>query len=285
MATITAFQPFNVDTYKSWLWQWPSPVTNFTEITVTAGETVQVYHADGIFTYHDSGITSGSIVSTTLTLDGVAQWTVTDVGRATRVLTTLIGDVPLLMTYVHGGSDTFNGSSGADTADGFGGNDILNGNAGNDVLRGSEGKDTLNGGADADTLIGGDGADKLNGGSGGDVLRGLDGADVLTGGANADRFDFDDPADTTGVLCDRITDFSRSQGDKIDLSTIDANGNAAGNGKFQLISGPFSGNSTGKLYFDAHSHTLFGSTDADTQAEFSIVLPTMNSIVVGDIIL
>ena len=66
---------------------------------------------------------------------------------------------------------------------------------------------------------------------------------------------------------------------------IEQLGSAAGNGKFSLRASPFSGDSTGKLYFDAKSHILFGSIDADTQAEFSILLPNMNNIVVGDIIL
>jgi hypothetical protein len=47
----------------------------------------------------------------------------------------------------------------------------------------------------------------------------------------------------------------------------------------------FTGDSTGKLRFDTATHILYGSTDADTAAEFAIVLTGVNSLSATDFIL
>ena len=69
--------------------------------------------------------------------------------------------------------------------------------------------------------------------TGGPVVRRC--GDLLTGGGGADRFDYDSPFDTYPAMADVITDFSRAQGDKIDLSTLDANLEMSGNQAFQFI--------------------------------------------------
>ena len=75
---------------------------------------------------------------------------------------------------------------------------------------------------DDDLIIGGEGNEMLIGGAGDDVLVG----DVLTGGEGSDRFvynPFDSSRDDTIDISpyrDIITDFSSSEGDKIDLSAI-----------------------------------------------------------------
>ena len=63
------------------------------------------------------------------------------------------------------------------------------------------------------TLTGDATNNNLVGGSGNDTFLGLGGQDTLTGGLGADRFRFNSP--TEGM--DTITDFSKSQGDKIEL--------------------------------------------------------------------
>ncbi len=72
--------------------------------------------------------------------------------------------------------------------------------------------------------INGDGAaDMLIGLAGDDVVTGGAGTDVMTGGAGADRFVFNaGDSGATAATADRITDFSRAEGDKIDLSAVDA---------------------------------------------------------------
>lgn len=99
------------------------------------------------------------------------------------------------------------GTAAGDRLSGGGGNDTLLGEAGNDILYGNAGDDRLSGGSGNDVLVGNDGADRLTGGTGGDLLL---------GGAGADTFVFAS-MDERG---DRIYDFSRAGGDRIDLSGI-----------------------------------------------------------------
>ena len=164
---------------------------------------------------------------------------------------TVEGVFGTLTTPVRGGSVqvagieslTFDGGWGDDTLDGSAANGPLlgRGGAGDDRLAGGSGDDSLLGGAGRDVLLGGAGDDTLDGGSGNDVLVGGLGADVLTGGAGADVFRFvgeDDlvaPEDRVGP--DRITDFSRARGDRIDLRGIDADVTAAGDQGFLFANG------------------------------------------------
>ena len=99
------------------------------------------------------------------------------------------------------------------------GADSITGAAGSDSLRGEQGNDTL---------VGLGGADTLDGGLGADVLNGGDGADVLTGGSGQDIFVFSALSSSDPANPDRIIDFEgagANQGDKINLSAIDADGN------------------------------------------------------------
>ncbi len=72
------------------------------------------------------------------------------------------------------------------------------------------------------TVDGSNKAEWIAGLSGADRLIGHGAADVLTGGAGADRFVYLDRADSGTSLDseDRITDFSHSEGDRIDLSAL-----------------------------------------------------------------
>lgn len=141
---------------------------------------------------------------------------------------------------LRGGNDIALGGAGADRLFGELGMDDLAGDSGNDRLFGGDGDDVLRGGLDNDVLYGGNGRDGLLGGSGGDilfgessndilsgeggndVLRGGAGVDILLGGAGVDYFRFVNgesnasSVNTTAYL-DSIQDFSRAQGDKIDL--------------------------------------------------------------------
>jgi VCBS repeat-containing protein len=82
---------------------------------------------------------------------------------------------------------------------------------------------TIIGTSRSDILRGGAGGQTLIGGGGNDVLIGVGGADTLIGGAGADTFTYVVLADSprSGVTAtDTITDFSKLQGDKVDLSSI-----------------------------------------------------------------
>lgn len=137
------------------------------------------------------------------------------------------------------GSNYLRGEDGADSIRGGTGFDDINGNAGNDLAAGGDGVDWVVGGRDNDTLygeagddivygnmgddlcVGGVGNDLIRGGQGNDSLVGDDGDDwmsgdrgddTMAGGAGADTFySFGD----AGI--DRVIDFNRAQGDKVQL--------------------------------------------------------------------
>jgi Ca2+-binding RTX toxin-like protein len=147
------------------------------------------------------------------------------------------------------GDDFIQGGAGRDTLYGDAGADHMVGGAGNDVLRGLDGDDLI-GGQDGDDLIeGGAGRDVLYGDAGDDVILGGTGLDQLFGQAGADRFVFTALADSLatsgpgvgeGLTADWVRDFSAAEGDRIDVSGIDADAGLAGDQAFVLVSA-FSG--------------------------------------------
>ena len=103
-----------------------------------------------------------------------------------------------------------------------GANQVTGGNTGAQIvansasassLQGGSGDDVLWGGGFNDVLSGGLGNDMLRGGAGADTLSGGAGQDKLVGGAGADNFVFGGP----GWGYDQIFDFSRTEGDRIDM--------------------------------------------------------------------
>ena len=96
--------------------------------------------------------------------------------------------------------------------------------------------DRLEGDSKANVLQGIEGSDILFGNGGNDVLMGGAEYDVMLGGGGADRFRYVAASDAApGPIRDSINDFSRSQGDKIDLREIDANEQMDGNQAFQFV--------------------------------------------------
>ncbi|MBX9255762.1 FG-GAP repeat protein [Desmonostoc muscorum CCALA 125] len=134
-------------------------------------------------------------------------------------------------------------------------NDVINGQGGNDIINGNNGDDLLRGGEGDDILIGGQGNDTVVGGKGNDVL---------IGGVGADFFAYNSDAQftTTAVGVDTITDFNRSEGDKIvlDKTTFSAITSAVGTGfsntnDFQITN--LAGTSTATIVYDSVSGQLF----------------------------
>jgi Ca2+-binding RTX toxin-like protein len=138
------------------------------------------------------------------------------------------------------GDDTLLGGDGEDYLYGRDGDDTLNGGAGEDRLDGGNGDDHLLGGAGTDWLDGGAGNDTLNGGAGDDQLIGGPGSDILAGGTGADTFIFgqiETGFQTQGghSAVTSIADFNASEGDRIDLSRVDADTSTSGNQDFHFI--------------------------------------------------
>lgn len=150
------------------------------------------------------------------------------------------------LLFSDGGNNLLDAGPGNDVLVDTGSNDTLLGGDGNDILTcsvndktladGGTGNDTLRGGFGDDTLIGGAGNDvflisnafasvtghtvSVSAGDGDDVLLfyGAPGATIsVSGGNGADIFRFVDFDATNSVV---ITDFSKAQGDKLDLLSL-----------------------------------------------------------------
>jgi len=113
------------------------------------------------------------------------------------------------------------------------GNDAVVGTNGNNIMYGGDGNDNLNAMGGNDTVYGGYGDDLIGGGIG---------KDLLDGGAGADTFKYlfvtGSPNNSSR---DTIQNFFHNEGDKIDISGIDANVLVGGNQSFapaQLIWNP-----------------------------------------------
>jgi serralysin len=150
------------------------------------------------------------------------------------------------------------------------------GNAGDDLLEGNSSKNLLRGRAGADTILGAGGNDTLWGGVG---------ADSLKSGAGRDIFDYRDIAE---IDDDIIADFKHKQ-DRIDLSHIDANLLAAGNGRFAFVAqqGNALHGTAGELrWYQSAGHTLVvGDIDGDGAADFLLDLVGSKALTKGDFIL
>ncbi|OWJ63580.1 calcium-binding protein [Inquilinus limosus] len=221
------------------------------------------------------------------------------------------------------GGDTLSGDAGANLLQGWNGNDVLRGRGGADTLNGGAGTDltsywgeatgvtvnlatgtgsggnaagdtyvsieNVNGSNGGDTLIGGAGANALAGYGGNDLIRGGAGKDTLTGGVGADRFVYAATADSTvGANADRITDFSHAQGDRIDLSLMDANTGAAGDQAFTFIGTGLYTGVAGQLRFAVTAPgvtTVAGDVNGDGASDFHIQLTGTIALVATDFVL
>jgi Ca2+-binding RTX toxin-like protein len=153
------------------------------------------------------------------------------------------------------------------------GNDSLSFTAANDTAWGNDGNDTLRGNTGDDTLYGGNGDDILSGGLG---------ADILGGGAGADSFVFRTPGESqinplmaagaNGI--DHIVDFSSIEGDKIDLSGIDADTGILDNQAFSFIgSDAFTAIGQVRAFVNGSGDTVIEANNRDDlQADMVIIL-------------
>ncbi|ADC61231.1 calcium-binding protein [Allochromatium vinosum] len=132
------------------------------------------------------------------------------------------------------------------------------------------------------TLTGNALSNTLSGLGGNDVLDGAGGQDSLTGGGGADRFVFSVVTDTSASMPDVITDFTRSQSDKIDLSLA-----TFYEGVFKFVGiKAFSGVSGELRYQTLSNKTLItGDTNGDKVADFAIELTGAIAMQASDFVL
>lgn len=163
-------------------------------------------------------------------------------------------------------------------------NAVLAALANNASLTGNAGKNVLTGNASANALKGGAGVDTLNGGAGDDTLIGGAGKDVLSGGAGNDIFKLEKLIESglTATVRDTVQGFVRGQ-DKLGLSSLDANSTVTGNQAFSaFINSTAEFTKAGQLQFK--NGVLYGNTDNDAAAEFSIALTGISTLTMSDVI-
>jgi Ca2+-binding RTX toxin-like protein len=175
------------------------------------------------------------------------------------------------------------GGAGRDALSGI---EDLRGSRHGDVLSGSEHANTLAGDDGADVLNGREGNDRLLGEKGADTINGGLGADQLFGGTGADRFVFAAIEEST-VLAkgrDYIRDFSHAEGDRIDLSAIDAVAGGADTA-FSFV-GRFSGQA-GQLRVEVKDgfSLVLGDLDGDRAADFAIQVTSDVALTASDFVL
>jgi serralysin len=206
------------------------------------------------------------------------------------------------------GNDVLDGGAGIDTASYAGGSAAVRvslastgaqatGGGGNDTLMGIEnlvggtGADLLIGDGGANVLDGGNGADQLSGGGGADVLIGGGGRDMLEGGDGGDVFRFaaiGDLAGTSATTADVILDFNRAQGDRIDLSGIDAvKQTSAVNEAFSWIGSAAFSKVAGQLRYEVINGVglVSGDIDGNGTADFAIRIEKAPPLAALDVIL
>lgn len=178
------------------------------------------------------------------------------------------------------GNDVITGGYGPDRLYGFAGHDRMDGGGLDDRLAGGSGNDSIRGGLGRDWLYGEDGNDRLQGGPD---------ADRLHGGAGADTFVFRSLHDSTVARSgrDTIRDFSRKEGDRIDLKGIDADKTVKGDQAFDFIGTEKFHGKAGELRYATKSGDtiLQGDVDGDGTADFSILLDATEHLKAGDFLL
>nr|WP_184148067.1 right-handed parallel beta-helix repeat-containing protein [Amaricoccus macauensis] len=182
------------------------------------------------------------------------------------------------------GNDVMQGNAGNDTINGESGHDQLYGGLGDDLLNGGMGNNRIFGEAGNDTLFSLNGGDWLDGGAGNDLLRSGAGKDTLIGGTGADSFVFSVVTDAgNGLKSDEIRDFSSLQGDKINLSGIDADTGTTGNQAFTFIgANAFSGIAGELQYVNGR---LAGDINGDGVTDLFLNLIGNPALSGGDILL
>jgi len=199
------------------------------------------------------------------------------------------------------GSDRVDGGAGSDTVEYYGAEggvavDLQTGTAGESAggfvdrlvsienAAGSVHADVLSGSNAANRLLGDAGDDLLSGRGGDDILAGGAGADRLEGGSGADLFVFAE-ADAGR---DVIADFDAAEGDRIDLSGIDADPVTwwADDAFTWVGAAAFSG-AAGELRVAAADGgwEVSGDIDGDRVADFAILVASPAPLTAGDFVL
>jgi Ca2+-binding RTX toxin-like protein len=128
-------------------------------------------------------------------------------------------------------------------------------------------------------------ANRLIGNEGDNDLTGLKAKDLLLGNDGADTFVYTAINQSTvkGSGRDTIADFTRADGDLIDLSAIDAKG-GSGNQAFTWIGKQNFDDKKGELHYVVQNGNAIvqGDTTGDGKADFAILVKGVTSLNAGD---
>jgi VCBS repeat-containing protein len=155
-----------------------------------------------------------------------------------------------------------------------------------DIIYGEAGDDEITSGGGADTVFGGLGRDTIDGGTGNDIISGGADRDDLTGGAGADIFRYYLATESSVATFDRIRDFNASEGDRIDLSLIDASTLVGENNAF-VFATSFTG-IAGQLVIVSMGSDLYhvrGDTNGDGVADLQIEVKAKSALLASHLIL
>jgi Ca2+-binding RTX toxin-like protein len=245
--------------------------------SITLGTLGASYKSDGSFTQDGSGRVTN--VSSSVEITGLSISNGPSGGEFHNITASFMksaGDVrqanaDLLKQILAGEASNVIGSTGHDTYTGTSFSDTIRGRGGNDVLNGAGGKDTIRGDAGNDKIYGGIGADKLY------------------GGAGRDTFIFKTTKESTKGAGGRDTvyDFSKTQGDKVNLSAIDANVRKGGNQAFTFIGEEGFHKQAGELRFQKSGSTtyVYGDVNGDGASDFAIAFKKTITFEKGDFVL
>ena len=204
----------------------------------------------GNFSISAKNNTTGAVTTTKTTLAGgyelelaAGNYTISfsAPGYQTTTKQATIGTTNIKLDLIDPvGTQTINGTAGADSLLGTTNNDVIFGLGGNDVLNGNAG------------------SDRIDGGSGNDRIIGANGSDVLIGGSGQDTFVFNAPL-SRGL--DTISDFS-SIDDVIYLARTNFPGLTAG----QLPTAAFhigtsAHDTSDRIIYDSTTGALLFDTD------------------------
>jgi Ca2+-binding RTX toxin-like protein len=169
--------------------------------------------------------------------------------------------------------------------------DVLHGTGGADIIKGLGGNDTIYGHSGDDRIIGGRGADLLIGGAGHDTFVFTSIYDSAPNQSGIVNNGFYSPISGLGQR-DIVTDFTHGQ-DKIDLSAIDANTQAAGNQAFAWRGQGIFTHTPGQLIEKIYDQPgtkgdqtiIYGDINGDARADFQIELVGLKHLVASDFVL
>ncbi|MEQ1827463.1 MAG: Ig-like domain-containing protein [Pirellula sp.] len=241
-------------------------------VAIAAGGTGVIYTVGNALQALNAGQSATEIFSYTIVDSAGAQST------ATVTITIIGADEPVI--YVNPPAPPTGAMVG--TAN----DDVMVGTAAADIIYGQLGDDEIDGGGGDDTIFGGGGRDTLIGGAGNDILSGGADSDDLTGGTGADIFKYYLVSESTAAASDKIKDFKGSEGDKIDLSLIDANYLVGENNAF-VISSSFT-MVAGQLVISSISSGVYwvkGDVNGDGIADLQIEVRSSVALTVNDFIL